>query len=60
MALDLNPRMGNVYFNKGIARLHQGNKKGACYDFIKARENGYIKADNYLKQYCLDCLKNKK
>ena len=58
MALDLNPRMGNVYFNKGIARLEQGNKKGACYDFMKARDNGYMKADDYLKKYCLDCFKH--
>ncbi len=58
MALDLNPKMGNVYFNKGIARLQQGNKKGACYDFMKARDNGYMKADDYLKRYCLSCFKH--
>lgn len=58
MALDLNPRMGNVYFNKGIARLEQGNKKGACYDFMKARDNGYMKADDYLRRYCLDCFEH--
>ncbi len=58
MALDLNPRMGNVYFNKGIARLKQGNIKGACYDFIKARNYGYMKADDYLRRYCLDCFEH--
>ncbi|RLD54974.1 MAG: hypothetical protein DRJ01_17320 [Bacteroidetes bacterium] len=58
MALDLNPRMGNVYFNKGIARLEQGNKKGACYDFMKALDLGYMKADDYLRRYCLDCFEH--
>jgi len=43
-AIELDPGYGSSYFNRGIARQHLGDKKGACEDFNKALALGYENA----------------
>ena len=52
MALDLDPKDEQVYFNRGIARLSTGNLKEACFDWEQAKKYGHLNIDEYLKKYC--------
>ncbi len=51
MALDLNPRLSVIYYQRGLARLQNGNVESAVSDWQKAKKLGYLQADNLLKQY---------
>ncbi|MCX6232309.1 MAG: tetratricopeptide repeat protein [Bacteroidetes bacterium] len=51
-SLKVNPNFAEAYFNRGNVKLKTGDKSGACLDFTKAAELGYIKAKNYMKDYC--------
>ncbi|MBI5218386.1 MAG: tetratricopeptide repeat protein [Bacteroidia bacterium] len=51
-ALDLDPKISTVLFNRGIARFSQGNKKGACRDWEKARNLKIMEAEDYLMKNC--------
>ena len=50
--IDLDPSFPNALTLRGQIRAQTGNKKGACEDFIKAKENGDSQADQYLSQFC--------
>lgn len=52
MALDLNPKLPEVYYKRGLARLKANNKFDACSDFKKAYNLGYYDAINYTMKYC--------
>lgn len=52
MALDLQPYNGEVYYNRGIARLNLGDRKGACSDWEQAMHYGYLKAFDYIEKNC--------
>ncbi len=52
MALDLQPHNGEVYYNRGIARLNLGDYKGACSDWQQAMHYGYLKAYDYIEKNC--------
>ena len=52
MALDLDPKDPNVYFNRGKARLALEKNRKACYDFGKAFKMGNRDALGYLQNYC--------
>jgi tetratricopeptide (TPR) repeat protein len=52
MALDLNPKLAEAYFNRGNLRFKTGDKSGACFDWNKALELKYRKADDKLRENC--------
>jgi tetratricopeptide (TPR) repeat protein len=48
----LDPSFPDALTLRGQIRAQTGNKKGACEDFTKAKENGDKQADQYLRQFC--------
>jgi len=52
MALDLNPKLQEVYYKRGIAKVKANKKVEACYDFKFAYSLGYYKASDMLMKYC--------
>lgn len=52
MALDISPREGEVYYNRGIARQQTGDIKGACHDWKRALQYGFMQADEKLREFC--------
>lgn len=50
--IELDPTTPKALTLRGQIRAQTGNKKGACEDFNKAKENGDLKADKYLGQFC--------
>ena len=52
MALDLNPKMPEVYYKRGIAKIKLHDNKGACSDWQKAQRGGYHKAADYIEKHC--------
>jgi len=51
-ALDFNPKLSEVYFNRAKASLQLGNTKAACYDWIRAKRLNHLDAEYYIKIYC--------
>lgn len=52
MVLDLNPKIAEAFFFKGMCRFELGDEKGACQNWEKAFDLHYIDADEYLRKYC--------
>ncbi|NPA67309.1 MAG: tetratricopeptide repeat protein [Chlorobi bacterium] len=52
MALDLNPKLPEVWYKKGIAELKSYKYKEGCEDLKKAKFLKYNKADDYIIKYC--------
>jgi hypothetical protein len=52
MALDLDPKNPDAYFNKGLARFYINDAKGACYDWQRAARLGSTKAIEMLNTHC--------
>jgi tetratricopeptide (TPR) repeat protein len=50
--IEIDPKMPNALTLRGQIRAQTGNKKGACDDFNKAKQNGDKQADKYLTQFC--------
>ena len=50
--IELDPTTPNALTLRGQIRAQTGNKKGACEDFNKAKENGDSKAEKYISQFC--------
>ncbi len=50
--IELDATTPNALSLRGQIRVQSGDKKGACEDFTKAKENGDSKADRYLQQFC--------
>src|SRR5687768_16998594 len=48
----LDPSFPNALTLRGQIRAQTGDKKGACQDFTKAKENGDAQADQYLSKFC--------
>ncbi|MFP4489389.1 MAG: tetratricopeptide repeat protein, partial [Bacteroidales bacterium] len=53
MALDLWPRDGDAYYNKGLALFNMGKKEEACYDFRMALRYGNKKASAMISKHCI-------
>lgn len=51
------PRSGKLYLGRGLARLRSGDKRGACEDWRKSKEQGCMDADDFLP-ICEDCEPN--
>ena len=50
--IELDPATPNALTLRGQIRAQIGNKKGACEDFNRAKENGDLKAEKYISQFC--------
>lgn len=48
----LDEKIPNALTLRGQIRAQTGNGIGACADFAKAKANGDIKAEQYIKQFC--------
>lgn len=53
-ALDINPRLSEVYLKRGVVRLEAGKKEAACSDWNRARKLGNLNATEYIRRYCQD------
>jgi len=51
MYLDIDPRSGDIYTKKGLARFYAGDKKGAISDWQKAKRYGSYEAIQLLEKY---------
>ncbi|MFO7790020.1 MAG: tetratricopeptide repeat protein [Bacteroidales bacterium] len=52
MALDINPKLPQVYINYGLARFEAGDTEGACYLWRKALHYKHPDANDYLYRHC--------
>lgn len=52
MSLDLEPDNGETNLFMGLAEYYKGNTKAACYYLNRAKNNGELKAIEYLQKYC--------
>ncbi len=52
MALDLDPRLPEVWYKKGLAEIKLYKYSEACEDLKKAKLMNYNKADDLLFKYC--------
>ncbi|MBL4735779.1 MAG: hypothetical protein JKY18_10680 [Flavobacteriales bacterium] len=50
----LKPVLAEAFFNRGNVKYFSDDKTGCCEDLQKAGELGYLKAYNYIRQYCQD------
>lgn len=50
--IELDSAFPNALTLRGQIRAQTGNKKGACEDFMKAKEVGDKQAEKYLNQFC--------
>ena len=51
-ALDINPQLGETFFNRGMAYFNIGNKGKACKDCNSAMKYQYTDAYNYIFLNC--------
>ncbi len=52
MALDLNPRISEAWYKKGVAEIKLYKYAEACEDLKKAKSMNYNKADDLIFKYC--------
>jgi len=52
MALDLDPRNGEIWFEKGKLSKKLGNIKGACHCYQKAFQYGVYEAGEFIERNC--------
>ena len=50
-ALELDPNIAEAYYNRGLARIHAGNKDEGIEDLSKAGELGLYEAYGIIKRY---------
>jgi len=50
--IEINPKFGEAYYNRGVAKLGLGQKDSGCLDLSKARELGFDKAYESIKKLC--------
>jgi len=51
-AIQLSPETASLYYNRGLARLLIYDRSGACLDFEKSVELGYVRGEEKLKFFC--------
>jgi tetratricopeptide (TPR) repeat protein len=51
-AIEINPNLGEAYYNKGITMIYLGDSDNGCYYVSKAGELGIEEAYAVLKRYC--------
>lgn len=52
MALDLKPTDGRYYYQRGLVNFALNKSIASCRDFERAKQLGYIKAEDYIQRYC--------
>jgi len=52
IAVELNPRLAEPYFNRGLVYLYKEERKTGCLDIGKAGEMGLTKSYNIIKRFC--------
>ena len=57
MAIQLNPEIPDLYYNRGLLLFFLSQKVAACQDFSKAGELGVTDAYSLIKLYCSQVLK---
>jgi tetratricopeptide (TPR) repeat protein len=53
-AIELYPRMGEAYFNRGLVLIYLKDKEKGCIDLSRAGELGVQDAYGVIKKYCED------
>jgi len=51
-AIDINPKLGEAYYNKGITMIYLGDSDNGCQYVSKSGELGIEEAYSVLKRYC--------
>jgi len=51
-AIELNPKLADAYYDRGVVKLLLGQKDSGCLDLYKAGELGFDKAYEVIKEYC--------
>jgi tetratricopeptide (TPR) repeat protein len=51
-AIEINPQLGEAYYNKGITMIYLGDNDNGCYYIGKSGELGIEEAYSVLKRYC--------
>jgi hypothetical protein len=51
-AIASGPRLENAYVNRGFVRHHLADNEGACSDWKKALELGFLPAEEIIEEYC--------
>jgi len=51
-AIEINPTEGKYYFRRGLAKIKSGQTDSGCLDLNKAKELGYEKAADEIKNDC--------
>ena len=51
-AIELDPKLSDAYFNRGLAKIQLGQKDSGCLDLSKAGEMGYSQAYDTIKKFC--------
>jgi hypothetical protein len=52
MAIELNPKSGDAYYSRGLAKIALNDVNGGCLDLSKAGELGYDRAYEVIKKLC--------
>jgi tetratricopeptide (TPR) repeat protein len=53
-AIEIDPYFAKAYNNRGLVKFNLGDKNGACLDWNKADELGYVEAYDLIIEYCND------
>ena len=51
-AIDLYPRLGEAYYNRGLVLIYLKDKEKGCLDLSKAGELGLDEAYSVIGKYC--------
>ena len=51
-AIEISPKDGNAYFNRGIAMEMSGGMSDACVDWRKALDLGHAPAAKFMSKNC--------
>jgi tetratricopeptide (TPR) repeat protein len=54
MALDLKPYIGKYFYYRGLTNFALKRTIGACRDFERAKQYGYMDAESYIQRICND------
>ncbi|HOU98619.1 MAG TPA: hypothetical protein PLP65_07210 [Bacteroidales bacterium] len=52
MALDLKPSDGKYYYQRGLVNYALNKSIASCRDFERAKQLGFMKAEDYIQRYC--------
>jgi tetratricopeptide (TPR) repeat protein len=56
-AIQLNPKGGEAYYNRGVAKILSDQKDSGCSDLSRAGESGYAEANEDIENFCTESTK---